>query len=53
MIATIDIEPIPAIIPVSSRVILLLSLLKNAWVQPSMTVGSNKASVNQIFKVNK
>lgn len=51
IIATNDTPPIPAISPVVTRKILLLSLLKKACVSPSIYVGNIKAIVHQIFKV--
>lgn len=52
IIATKDIPPIPAISPVVTRKMFVLSRLKNACVKPSIYVGNIKAIVHQIFKVN-
>ena len=52
MIATKDIMPTPAKMPVVTLMTLLLSLLKKACVQPSNNVGIINTNVHQIFNVN-
>ena len=52
MIATKDIMPTPAKMPVVTLMTLLLSLLKKACVQPSNNVVIINTNVHQIFNVN-
>lgn len=50
MMDTRDIVPIPAITPVVTRNIFVLSRLQYACVNPSKYVGNMQAIVHQIFK---
>jgi len=48
-----DIQPIPAANPVINLTTFVLSQLENAWVKPSITVGSINNILSQKFRLRK